>query len=298
VLAAKASVFRYNYGTFPVEFANDFSNGPGCGAARFAIMLRRRPRTAPTANLPMLNPSPAAVPLLHPAGRLRALTPARGYHYLLSQPRAHAPDPQPRWPVILFLHGAAERGSEVAAVARQGLPRLLLDRDELTSAERAQGNEIAESFVIVAPQCAPYEVWNDAALLELIDQVGTECPIDSARVYLTGLSMGGFGVWSLGLRHPERFAALVPICGGGRISDVATAAKTRPAALRRLGIWAFHGALDRIVPLEESERMIAAVRAAGVPDVKFTVYPDIEHDAWSTAYAHPELYPWLLRHPR
>jgi predicted peptidase len=250
------------------------------------------------ADLPMLNPSPAAVPLLHPAGRLRAVTPARGYHYLLSQPRARAADPQRRWPFILFLHGAGERGAEVAAVARQGLPRLLLDRDELTPAERAHGNEIAERFIVVAPQCATYEVWNDMALLALLDDVSADLNTDPARIYLTGLSMGGFGVWSLGLRHPERFAALVPICGGGRVSDVATAAKTRPAALRRLGIWAFHGALDRIVPLEESERMVAAVRTADVPDVKFTVYPDVEHDAWSPAYANPDLYPWMLRHTR
>ena len=247
----------------------------------------------------MLSPStPTVPPSLESLGRLRAITPPRGYHYLLSQPRALAPDPQFRWPLLLFLHGAAERGTDVAGVARQGLPRLLSASPDLNAAELALGHGIAERFIVIAPQCAHYEVWSDAGVLALLNEVSGELAFDPARVYLTGLSMGGFGVWSLGLRHPERFAALVPVCGGGRIADVTAAANTQPAVLRRLGIWAFHGARDRVVPLEESERMIAALQRAGVPDVKFTVYPDTEHDAWTAAYADPELYPWLLRHQR
>src|SRR5687768_14692310 len=133
--------------------------------------------------------SPAAPAPLESPGRLRAITPPRGYHYLLSQPRALASDPPGRWPLILFLHGAAERGADLAGVARQGLPRLLSGTSDLTAAELAWGNDIAERFVVVAPQCAPYEVWNDAALLALIDDVSGELNIDPARVYFTGLSM-------------------------------------------------------------------------------------------------------------
>jgi predicted peptidase len=90
----------------------------------------------------------------------------------------------------------------------------------------------------------------------------------------------------------------VPICGGGRITDLTAAAQKDFAALSGLGIWAFHGARDRIVPLEESERMVEALRGAGLPDVKLTVYPDGEHDSWSATYANPELYAWLLEHER
>lgn len=169
---------------------------------------------------------------------------------------------------------------------------------ELSAAERAVGRDIADKFVIVAPQCAQYEVWNEALLLELLDEVGARLNVDAGRIYLTGLSLGGFGVWSLGLRHPERFAALAPVCGGGRIADIATAASRDPESLRRLGVWAFHGANDRVVPVEESERMIDALKKAGLPDVRLTVYPDAAHDSWTATYANPELYRWFLHHQR
>jgi predicted peptidase len=168
----------------------------------------------------------------------------------------------------------------------------------LTPDEAAAGRTIAERFIVVAPQCARDEVWEDARLLELLDRVQREQPVDIARIYLTGLSMGGFGAWSLGVRHAERFAALVPICGGGRVRDIEAAAAKSRATLQRLGIWAFHGAHDRIVPLEESQRMIDAAKRAGVADARFTVYPDGEHDAWTPAYADPELYTWLLKNAR
>lgn len=247
----------------------------------------------------MISPAaPVTPPTLNPLSRLRVITNPRGYDYLVSRPQDSATSPQRRRPLILFLHGAAERGSQVEEVARQGLPRLLAGRAELSAAELAIAGDIAGRFIVVAPQCAHYEVWDDAALLALLDDVAGDPSIDPERVYLTGLSMGGFGVWSLGLRHPERFAALAPICGGGRVRDVTAAASHRGPALRTLGVWAFHGAGDRVVPLEESERMIAALQRAGVPDVKFTVYPDAGHDAWTAAYANPELYAWLLRHQR
>lgn len=165
-----------------------------------------------------------------------------------------------------------------------------------TEAEVAIGRDIAERFLVVAPQCPSLEVWNDGALLALLDIVVRDYDVDPRRVYLTGLSMGGFGAWSLGLRHPERFAALAPICGGGRLADVAAARERVPGDLQRLGIWAFHGARDRIVPVDESERMITALRDTGVRDVRLTVYPETGHDAWTAAYGNPELYLWFLTH--
>jgi predicted peptidase len=237
--------------------------------------------------------SPAPLPL----GTLRAVTPATGYHYLVSVPAGVASRGPAGYPLVIFLHGVSERGTDVREVARQGLPKLLTGRPELTPQEAEVGALLARAFVVAAPQCARDEVWDETRLLGLLDDLQRDYPVDPARVYLTGLSMGGFGVWSLGIRHARRFAALVPVCGGGRVKDVAVAAQD-PAALRQLGIWAFHGARDRVVPLEESQRMIEATKRAGVRDVQFTVYADGEHDAWTRAYADPELYAWLLRHAR
>jgi predicted peptidase len=183
-------------------------------------------------------------------------------------------------------------------VARRGLPRLLHGPPGLTAAEQAVGRDVAARFIVVAPQCPRDEVWDSRGLLALLDEVEREFHPDAARVFVTGLSMGGFGTWTLGMRHPGRIAAIAPICGGGRIADVTTALRTDPAALQGLAVWAFHGAQDRVVPLAESERMIMALKAAHVARVKLTVYPEAQHDAWTETYANPELYAWLLAHRR
>jgi predicted peptidase len=232
------------------------------------------------------------------SARLRAVTNASGYDYLLSLPDNYAPRGRTRWPLLLFLHGAAQRGSDPRTLTEQGLTRLLADSRELSAGEKAAAAKLSSSFIVLAPQCPHFEVWEDEALLALLDDVGTTFKVDAARVYLTGLSMGAFGVWSLGVRQPQRFAALVPICGGGRLVDITAAERNRKAALQELGVWAFHGAKDRVVPLEESERMIAALQRFGARDVRLTVYPDVEHDAWTRAYAEAELYAWLLAHAR
>lgn len=160
------------------------------------------------------------------------------------------------------------------------------------------GKEIAARFVVIAPQCPAFEIWNEQELLRLLDDVISEHAIDPTHLYLTGMSMGAFGAWALGLRHPSRFAALVPICGGGRIADITATLATNEAALRSLDVWAFHGAKDRVVPLEESERMVDELQRVGIAGAKLTVYPDAEHDAWSQTYSNPELYRWLLEHKR
>jgi predicted peptidase len=229
---------------------------------------------------------------------LRARSNPKGYDYLFALPDGYDQQPTRTWPLLLFLHGAGERGADVWSLTRQGLPKLLVRPPELSAAERAAADDVSAGFIVVAPQCPAFEVWNDDLLLALLDDVALELRVDPARIYFTGLSLGGFGVWSLGMRHPDRFAALVPICGGGRVADVSRAVHRHPSALQRLGIWAFHGAQDRVVPLEESQRMVDAVKAAGVPDVRFTVYPEAEHDSWTPAYATRELYAWLLQHRR
>jgi predicted peptidase len=107
--------------------------------------------------------------------------------------------------------------------------------------------------------------------------------------------MGGFGTWSLGLSHPERFAAIAPICGGG---DFITPLLAEKARLANLPIWAFHGGKDPVVPVEESERMVNHLKQMGVKEVKFTVYPDAQHDSWTQTYSNPELFAWFLQHSR
>ena len=122
--------------------------------------------------------------------------------------------------------------------------------------------------------------------------------MDTNRVYLTGISMGGYGTWQLGLRHPGKFAALVPICGGGNMIGVVLGPRDKPSAIKRLPIWAFHGAKDDVVPLSESERVVAQLKKLGAKNVQLTVYPEANHDSWTETYQNPELYDWLMNQSR
>ena len=122
--------------------------------------------------------------------------------------------------------------------------------------------------------------------------------VDTNRVYLTGLSMGGYGTWSLATEHPERFAAIAPICGGGDTIQILLTTPAKARALKTLGVWAFHGAKDPVVKVEESERLVAALKKAGGQEVKLTVYPEAQHDSWTETYSHQELYDWFLAHSR
>jgi len=205
--------------------------------------------------------------------------------YLLFLPRGYDAAAEKRWPLILFLHGAGERGDDVWKVATHGPPKNVAQDPDFP-------------FIVVSPQCPNDEVWSNDILLSLLDDVMRSLKADSNRVYLTGLSMGGYGTWSLGLRHPEKFAAIVPICGGGELITVLLAKDEKARAMKSLGVWAFHGGKDPIVPLEESQRMVDILKKVGASDVKLTVYPDTGHDSWVEAYKNPELYQWLLSHER
>jgi predicted peptidase len=246
----------------------------------------------------MISHAPANALASAPSQRLRAVSDRAGYDYLISLPEDCSATDDHRSPLLLFLHGSGQRGSDVWQVTQQGIPRLLMEPAELTPSEHPAVTELAKTFIVISPQCPAYEVWDDSMLLSLIDDVVSEHRVDEGRVYLTGLSMGGFGAWSLGIRNPHRFAAIVPICGGGRVADVLSAAHLRRSALEGLGVWAFHGAKDGIVPLAESERMVEALKAAGGRDVRLTIYPEADHDAWTPTYSNLELYAWLLRHER
>jgi predicted peptidase len=173
--------------------------------------------------------------------------------YLLYLPKEYGNDPAARWPVILFLHGAGESGDNLEVVKKHGPPKLVAASKEFP-------------FIIVSPQCpSRAEGWNAEVLAALLDEVIAKYRVDPDRVYLTGLSMGGFGTWNLAAAYPDRFAAIAPICGGGQ--------RRMARRLRGLPAWVFHGAKDPTVPLRESEEMVDALKAAG-GNVKFTVYPE------------------------
>lgn len=201
--------------------------------------------------------------------------------YLLHQPLATSR--REKFPLILFLHGSGERGNDVHAIKKHGIPKVVEQQPDFP-------------FIALSPQCPRDSTWimQRNALLMLLDQVKAKYAVDAKRVYLTGLSMGGYGAWYLGSEHPERFAAVVPICGG--YNDM-LGYPERVAGLRYTPVWAFHGAKDNVVPPSETTTLVRALRKAG-GTVKLTMYRDAGHDSWTRTYADPRLYRWLLKQSR
>jgi len=197
--------------------------------------------------------------------------------YLLFLPEDYGKKEQ-LWPMILFLHGMGERGSNLEKVKTHGPPSIVEKQNNFP-------------FIVVSPQCPQNQMWSDNIdmLINLIDDIAGRYDVDTDRIYLTGLSMGGYGTWSLAAEYPGRFAAIVPICGGGPTEKACN--------LKNVPIWAFHGALDNLVPVNESQVMVQAVNACG-GNARLTVYPDVSHPSWVPAYNNNELYDWLLTHRR
>jgi predicted peptidase len=190
------------------------------------------------------------------------------------------------------MHGAGERGND-NEVQINHIKELFLDPD----------NRSRHACYVIAPQCPQKTMWAThhregnrlimkdkpttpmQLLIELISKIEKEFPVDRSRIYITGLSMGGYGTWDLIARFPNRFAAAIPICGGG---DTKTA-----ETIKQIPLWAFHGALDGVVPPNQSRAMIKATQdAGGKPG--YTEYPGVEHDSWVYAYREPYLLPWLF----
>lgn len=197
--------------------------------------------------------------------------------YVLYKPWEY--DPGESWPFIVFLHGAGERGSDGLKPSDVGIGKAI----------RNYANRFPA--LVAMPQC-PAESWWDKAfgvVDAVMEAVLTSYPIDEDRIYLTGLSMGGYGSWWYGAKHPERFAALLPICGGGQPEDAEELAKTP--------IWAVHGEDDSVVSPSESRRMVEAVREAG-GNVKYTELTDTGHDSWDPAYSDPDIVQWLFKQKR
>jgi predicted peptidase len=214
--------------------------------------------------------------------------------YRLLKPEAY--DPQKKYPLVVFLHGAGERGDDNKLQLKHVLPIFATK----------ESREKYPCFVL-APQCPAEQKWSEVdwgaksseqpkqpsapmtLTLKAIAALEKEFSIDPARLYIIGLSMGGYGTWDVIVRHPEMFAAAVPICGGGD--------ETKADAIAKLPIWVFHGAKDPAVSVERSRNMVAALKKAG-GSPKYTEYPDAGHDSWVPASKDPDLLPWLFSQKR
>ncbi|MCE5243218.1 MAG: alpha/beta hydrolase-fold protein [Syntrophobacteraceae bacterium] len=180
------------------------------------------------------------------------------------------------WPLILYLHGEEERGDDLEMLKTRGLPSLLEDRLDFP-------------FVVVSPQCPAGEEWSSERLGWLLDDVMVKFWVDPDRIYVTGVGMGGYAAWRLGIEHPERFAAIAPVSGGGNPQEVCN--------MRDVPVWAFHGVWDGDVPVSELQSVTLALRLCG-GNVRSTLYPEEGHECWREAYNDPELYRWFLEHDR
>jgi predicted peptidase len=181
-------------------------------------------------------------------------------------------------PLMLFLHGRGESQGPLSVVAKWGPPARV-------------EHGYSYPFVIASPQCPEKESWPQAGqqrlLVALLDHLAKTMQIDTDRIYLTGLSMGGYGSWKLAADHPERFAAVAPVCGAGNPADA--------EKLKQLPIWVFHGTEDKAVPFQKSQEMVDAISKSGGTNIRFTSLESIGHNSWEAAYASPELYEWLAK---
>jgi len=198
-----------------------------------------------------------------------------GYAYLLHLPSDYSQIIKD-YPLIMFLHDSGERGTDIDKIKLHGMPSFLDKKPEFP-------------FIVVSPQCPDHEYYDNDALIALLDEVEAKYRVDKSRVYLTGLSMGGFGTWYLASVHLERFAAVAPVSGWG-LSDIVENMKDVP-------VWAFHGANDKAVPISEEQEMMDELKKAG-GDVRFTVYPNLTHNVWKQTYENDELYKWFLEHKK
>jgi predicted peptidase len=213
----------------------------------------------------------------HPQSFERQVTVQAHGRLLLYLPAAFDPSGRTRYPLLIFLHGSGESGEDLEKVKTHGPPKFLASRPDFP-------------FIVASPQARTnFEGFDPVALNAMLDELLERLPIDPDRVYLTGLSMGGFSTYRWASQHPERFAAIAPVCGGWDPVDA--------CRLKDVPVWAFHGAQDPVVSLAGDQVMIDAIKACG-GDARLTVYLYTGHDSWTQAYADPELYTWLLQQRR
>ena len=197
-------------------------------------------------------------------------------NYLLQLPEDYQSDTTKLWPMMVFLHGGGEWGTDVEKVKWLGPPRKIEDGHKYP-------------FIVVSPQ-SPEHGWRPDFVRRLTLDLQDRYRVDKDRTYLTGLSMGGFGTWRTAQSYPELFAAIVPICGGGDTYNV--------HSLENMPIWCFHGEKDDVIPISRSQEMIDSLKQYDNPNVKFTIYPDVWHDSWTETYNNEDVYTWMLSHTR
>ena len=224
-------------------------------------------------------PGPAIVILLLPFLAAAQQTPqkfVRETNYQLYLPDGYHSDSLTRWPLLLFLHGSGESGEDITKVKVHGPPKLA-----------DSGKKFP--FIIVSPQSPVPGGWDTETLYQLLRHIKKSYRVDENKVYCTGLSMGGFGTWALAMKYPDEFAAIAPVCGGG---DTSNAWK-----LRNMAVWCFHGAKDDVVPPAGSINMVKATGRFNT-NVRFTLYPEANHNSWDLTYSNDSLYTWLLAQRR
>lgn len=199
--------------------------------------------------------------------------------YLFYLPGNYNDENGKKWPLVLFLHGAGEIGDDLEVVKRNGIPKIVESDDSFP-------------FIAVSPQCPDDTGWENHfdEIDLLLNELQYNYNIDEDRIYVTGISMGGYGTWDIAMAYPERFAAIIPICGGTVYPELV-------GLLRNIPIWAFHGARDTIVPVQETRVLIEALKGHN-PFIKYTEYPEAGHDSWSDTYNNKELYSWMLNQVR
>ncbi len=192
--------------------------------------------------------------------------------------------PERAWPVVLFLHGSGERGSDGFLQTEVGIGTAIRRNRDLFPA------------IVVMPQCPAQQSWvgpMGEMALRCVEATSREYPLDPRRVYLTGLSMGGQGVWYIAASRPQNFAAIVPLCGFADLSESAAQAEQLASRLVNIPIWCFHGDSDTAVPVTKSREMVSALRRAGGQPI-YTEYRGLNHNVWDRAYADSELWRWVF----
>jgi len=196
------------------------------------------------------------------------------YPYLNYEPESFEKDKE--YALLIFLHGAGERGTDLEMLKVHGPPM------QITNGKKFDCH-------VLAPLC-PLEVWWDEDRLEeTLKDFMNKHKVDKQKIYLTGLSMGGYATWKWACKYPDHFAAIAPICGGGDPENV--------KAIKDIPTWAFHGAKDKVVDISESQKMVDALIAIDA-EPKFTIYPEANHNSWTETYNNPEFYKWLFSHTK
>lgn len=202
------------------------------------------------------------------------------YDYALYLPKDYSTNTTKKYPLIIYLHGSSQRGNDLEKLKGYGLPYLV---------DKGQDFE----FIIASPQCPSYKQWyTDNWFETLFQELTAKYRIDISRVYLTGVSMGGYGTFITALDFPDIFAAIVPLCGGVTDKDL-----TRLCNISKVPVWTFHGTADYVIPISETERVETGLKKCK-GNIQFTRLEDEGHQIHYLYEQKPEIYEWLLKHKK